>query len=158
MGVGTAWTTALISGGNSNGIVDQSQPLVKQISLILRFSVSQGRGPWIRFLKGPRSDQQSYKKFNLLSWLGTHLTPFLKTSSPFRSPFHVGEQASLAAFLELILCLVQYFSFRTFDQEALLSVCILQLSLVRRAVFLPLAVWSPNPPRFFGFVTLLQLT
>lgn len=140
MGIGTVWIVALISRGSSNGIMDHSQSLVEHTSLISRFVVPRGRGPCMRFFKGPRSNQQSYQKFSLLSWPGTHLTPLLNTSSPFLNPFHVGEQASLAAFLELILCLVQYFNFRTLAQGALPSVCYLQLSFARRVVFLPLVV------------------
>ena len=158
MGIGTAWTVALISRGSSNGMVGQSQPLMEHTSLILRFSVSRGSGPRMIFLKGLRFDQQSYQKFSLLSWPSTHLTPFLNTSSYYLSPFHVGKQESLAAFLELILYLVQYINFRILDQGALPSICSLQLSLAKKVVFLPLAVCSPNPPRFFGLVTLLQFT
>lgn len=110
------------------------------------------------FLIGPRSDQQSYQKFRLLSCSGIHLTSFLNTSSPFLRPLHVGEQGSLVAFLELILCLVQYFNLRTHDQGALPSMCNLQLSLARRAMFLPFAVCRPRPPRFLGLVTFPHLT
>ena len=83
---------------------------------------------------------------------------FFKHLFPFPQPFPRGGASKPGYVFGIDFCLVQYFSFRTFDQGVLPFMCILQLSLAKRVVFLPLAVWRPNPPRFFGFVTLLQLT
>ena len=157
-GIEVAWISSLIPKGRLKGIFDQSH-LPKDItSLSLRLNEFRGRGPWMRALMEPRLDQQSDQKSRLLSCLGIHFNPILKVASPIFIPFQVGELGSLASFLELILCLVQYLYFRTLAQGASFSVWNLQFSLARRVVFLPLADYSPRPPNSLGLVTASHLT
>ena len=158
MGIEVAWISSLIFEGRLKGIFDQSH-LPKEItSLSLRLIDSRGRGPWMRALMEPRLDQQSNQKSRLLSWPRIHFNAFLKVASPFFKPFQVGELGSLASFLELILYLVQYLYLRTLAQGASFSVWNLQLSLARRAVFLPLADCSPRPHNALGLDTTSHLT
>jgi len=100
----------------------------------------------------------SFQKSRLLSYSGIHLTPFSKTASHIFRLFQVLELDSLFLFLELSRWWLQYFSFKTFADGALLSVWNLQLNLARSVVFLPFAVWSPKPPSSFGLATFFQPT
>jgi len=59
IGVGTPWISALTFGGNSKGIIDQSQPKGVVKSFTLRSRNSWGMGLWMTCLIGPRLVQQS---------------------------------------------------------------------------------------------------
>ena len=134
------------------------QPSSNHMVHIVRLAEPWGRGPWILDLMGPLFNQHSDQKLRLLSCPSTHLILFLKTDSPFLKLFQVEELGSFDSFLALIHCLEQYLNLRTLAHWDSFSVWNLQLSLARRAVFLPLADWRPKPPQSLGLVTISQLT
>ena len=71
------------------------------------------------------------------------------------------EQGSLLALVAPLLLWLQYFRSNTLAQGAFFSLWNqwnLQLSLDRRAIFLPFADCSPNPPSSLDFINLSQPT
>ena len=144
--------------GSSIWMFDQSHPPRCPTSLILRCNDSRVKGPWMDCLRGSRADQLSCQKSRLLSDPGIHLTPFLKVSSHFFKPFQILELDSWFSFLELTRWWLQYFSLKTLAHGAFFSLWNLQFNFASKAVFLPLAICSPNPPCSFGLVTFLQPT
>ena len=124
------------------------------ISLTSNRLVSRIIGPCISCQSGPPFVQLLTHRFRLLSLPTIHLLLFLKVSMPFFIAAHTGEQGSLFALEAFILLQLQYFTFKTWSHNASLSVWNLQLSLDRKAIFLPSADCKPRTPSSLDLITL----
>ena len=146
------------SKGSTKEIWFKSHPISVMRSFTSHLDSSQFSGPWMRRRRGHFLVQFPYQKLNLLSLPTIHMLPALKTSLPFFIAAQIREQGSLSALGEAFLLLLQYLALRTLAQRASLSTLNLQLSLPRRAAFLPLADCNPRPPSSLGLVTLFHPT